>query len=59
MTIDPSPSWIDPIFEFLAEGKTPKDKNEARRIRCQANRYAVLNEKLYKWVYAMPYLRFL
>ena len=33
MFIDPSPSWINPIFEFLVEGKTLEDKNEARRIR--------------------------
>ena len=33
MCTDPSPSWIYPIFDFLAEGKVPEDKNEARRIR--------------------------
>ena len=57
MSVDPSPSWIDPVFEFLAEGKTLEDKNEARRIRYQANRYTILNGKLYKRGYAMPYLR--
>ena len=48
MSIDPSPSWIDLIPEFLVEGKTPKDKNEARRIKYQANEYTILNRKLYK-----------
>ena len=57
MSINPSPSWIDPIFEFLAERKTPKGNNEARRIRYQANRYTILNEKLYKRGYAMSHLR--
>ena len=57
MSVDPSPSWIDPIFEFLAERKTPEDKSEARMIRYQANRYTILNGKLYKQGYAMPYLR--
>ena len=57
MCADPSPSWINLIFEFLAKGKTPKDKNEARRIRYQANRYTILNGRLYKRGYAMPYLR--
>ena len=33
MSIDPSPSWIDPIFKFLVEGKTPESKNEARMIK--------------------------
>ena len=57
MSVDPSPSWVGPIFEFLVEGKTPEDKNEARRIRYQASRYTILNGKLYKWGYAVPYLR--
>ena len=57
MSIDPSPSWVDPIFEFLVNGKTPEDKNEARRIRYQANRYTILNEKIHKRSYTMPYLR--
>ena len=57
MYVDPSPSWIDPIFDFLAEGKVPEDKNEARRIRYQDNRYTILNGRLYKRGYAMPYSR--
>ena len=57
MVVDPYPSWIDPIFEFLIEGKTLEDKSEARRIKYQANRYTILNGKLYRWVYAIPYLR--
>ena len=39
MSVDPSLSWIDPICEFLTEGKTSEDKNEARRIKYQASRY--------------------
>ena len=57
MPVDPSPSWIDLIFEFLAEGKTLEDKNEARRTRYQANMHTVLNGKLYRRGYAMPYLK--
>ena len=59
MCTDPSPSWIDPIFEFLAKRKVPEDKNEAKRIRYQANRYTIQNGELYKRGYAMPYLRYL
>ena len=57
MLVEPSPSWIDSIFEFLVEGKTAEDKNEARRIKYQANRYTILNRKLYRQGYAMPYFR--
>ena len=39
------------------EGKVPEDKNKTRRIKYQANRYVIMNKKLYKWCYAMPYLR--
>ena len=57
MSFDPSPSWIDPIFEFIAEETTLKDKNEVRRIRYQSNRYVILNGKLYRRGYAMPYFK--
>ena len=32
MSVDNPPSWVDPIVEYLAKGKVPEDKNEARRI---------------------------
>ena len=57
MPVDNSPSWVDMILEYLMKGQVPEDKNEARRIRYQANRYTVMNGKLYRWEYAMPYLR--
>ena len=57
MTVDHSPSWIDSIFEFLEKGKNPKDKNKSRRIKYQANKYTILNRKLYRRVSAIPYLR--
>ena len=57
MSVDASPSWVDLIFEFLMEGKVLEDKSEARRIKYQANRYIIMNGKLYRRGYAMPYLR--
>ena len=57
MFVDPFLSWIDQIFEFLIEEKTSEDKNEARRIKYQANRYTILNGELYRQGYAMPYLK--
>ena len=55
--VDYTPYWVDPILEYLTKGKIPEDKNEARRIKYQANRYTVLDEKLYRRGYTMPYLR--
>ena len=57
MPVDTSPSWVDQIFEFLMEGKVSEDKNEARRIKYQANKYIIMNEKLYRRGYVMPNLR--
>ena len=57
MPVDNSPSWVDPIFEYLTKRKILENKSEARRIKYQANRYTVMNGKLYRRGYAMPYLR--
>ena len=57
MPVDHSTCWVDPILEYLTKGKIPEEKSEARRIKYQANRYTVLNEKLYRWGCTMPYLR--
>ena len=43
MPVDYIPCWVEPILEYLTNGIVPEDKNEARRIKYQANRYAVLN----------------
>ena len=55
--VNASPSWVDLIFEYLMEGKIPEDKNEANRIKYQANKYTIMNGKLYRWGYDMPYLK--
>ena len=57
MPVDYSTCWVDPILEYLTKGKIPEDKNKARRLKYQVNRYTVLNGKLYRWGYAVPYLR--
>ena len=49
--------WVDPILEYLTKGKIPEDKNKARRLKYQANRYTVLNGKLYQRGFTVPYLR--
>ena len=57
MPVDNSTSWVNPIFEYLTKGKIPENKSEARRKKYQANRYTIMNMKLYRRGYAMPYLR--
>jgi ribonuclease HI len=52
-----SPSWMDPIFNYLTAGEISSDKLEARRLRVRAARYIVLNSILYKKGHSQPYLR--
>ena len=57
MPVEYSPRWVNLILEYMTKGKIPEDKNEGRRLKYQANKYTVMNEKLYQRGYAMPYLR--
>ncbi|XP_058078625.1 uncharacterized protein LOC131226949 [Magnolia sinica] len=50
-------SWMDPIIGYLKDGKIPKDKLEARRLRLRATRYAIIGDTLYKKGYFLPYMR--
>jgi len=43
------PKWFEPMWDYLAKkGVLPQDKNEARNIRRQAHRYAILANRLYR-----------
>ena len=57
MPVEYTPCWVDLILEYMTMGKIPEDKNEARRIKYHANRYTVIEKKLYRRGYTMPYLR--
>ena len=51
------PSWIDPIFRYLAEGSLPPDREEAWKHRIRASRFIILEGKLYKRGFSQPLLR--
>lgn len=53
------PTWKDDIIMYLLEGKLPKDKVEARRLRCKVAAYTLIEEQLYEKGYSMSYLRYL
>lgn len=42
------PKWFEPMWDYLAKGVLPQDKNEARNIIRQAHRYAILANRLYR-----------
>ncbi|XP_058111581.1 uncharacterized protein LOC131254895 [Magnolia sinica] len=55
--VQATPSWMDPVFNYLTSGEIPSDKLEVRRLRVRAGRYVVLDDILYKKGHSQPYLR--
>ena len=50
------PSWIDPLASFLLDGTLPADRNAAKRVQRQAAKYVMIDERLYRRSYTLPYL---
>ena len=42
------PSWKDPIWDYLVDGKLPSDLNEASKLRARSVRFTVHWGTLYK-----------
>ena len=52
-----SPSWMDPIVNFLKDDTLPEGKLEAEKIRRNAPRFWLSEDhKLYRRSYSGPYL---
>ncbi|CAL2270989.1 unnamed protein product [Prunus armeniaca] len=56
-TIDHSPTWMDPILQFLQNQMLPADPAEARCVRYHSARYMIINDALHKHGFSLPYLR--
>ncbi|KAI5324192.1 hypothetical protein L3X38_033265 [Prunus dulcis] len=50
---------MSPIYLYLANNTLPDDKAEARKLRYQSARYAIINDILYKHGYTTPYLKYI
>ena len=50
-------SWMNPLVEYLQDGKLPEGKLESRRLRTRAARYCIYDDKLYKRGFSAPLLR--
>ena len=52
-----SPSWIDPIVQYINTGQLSNDRNKAKEIQIQLARFSLVNEQLFKRSLDRPYLR--
>ncbi|CAL2238683.1 unnamed protein product [Prunus armeniaca] len=55
-TIDHSPTWMDPIIQFLQNQTLPADSAKARRVCYCSARYLIINGTLYKRGFNLTYL---
>ncbi|XP_058070913.1 uncharacterized protein LOC131219947 [Magnolia sinica] len=46
--VEVTPSWMNPIYNYLTSGEVPSNRLEARRLRVRVARYIVLDGILYK-----------
>ncbi|XP_074327587.1 uncharacterized protein LOC141665500 [Apium graveolens] len=52
-----SPIWMTPILAYIKEGMLPDEKNEARRAKYKAARYAIYDGILYRRGFSVPLLK--
>ena len=51
------PSWMDPIWDYLVDGKLPSDPKEASKLRARSARFTVHRGTLYKQGFSTPILK--
>ncbi|XP_015935317.1 uncharacterized protein LOC107461349 [Arachis duranensis] len=52
-----SPSWLDPITNFLEHGKLPDDEKSAKTLRREAAKYAIIHGQLFRKGLSQPLLK--
>ena len=52
-----TPSWMDPIWDYLLNGTLPSDPNEASKLRARSARFILLRGTLYKLGFSTPLLK--
>ncbi|XP_013669563.1 uncharacterized protein LOC106374000 [Brassica napus] len=56
-TIEEGVTWMTPLIRYLENDIFPEDRKEARKIKKQATRYCISQEKLNQRSFFGPYLR--
>ena len=54
---DTERSWINPILLYIRDGILPEDRKQARKLKCRAARYTMLDGMLYHQGFTLPLLR--
>ncbi|KAK1374920.1 hypothetical protein POM88_031113 [Heracleum sosnowskyi] len=57
MVVEERAAWMSPLLAYIKNGALPGDKNEARRVRYMAARYAIYDGGLYKRGFNVPLLK--
>ncbi|XP_016206232.1 uncharacterized protein LOC107646568 [Arachis ipaensis] len=52
-----SPSWMDPITDYLENGKLFEDEKETKTLRREAAKYAIIQGQLFKKGLSQPLLK--
>ncbi|RDY02416.1 Retrovirus-related Pol polyprotein from transposon 17.6, partial [Mucuna pruriens] len=50
-------TWMDPMVEYLKEGRLPADPGEAVKIRKEAPKYTLIEHRLYRRGFSSPLLK--
>ena len=51
------PSWMDPIWDYLIDGRLPDDPKEASKLRTRSVRFTIHKGSLYKQGFFTPILK--
>ena len=43
-----SPSWMDPIVQYINTGELPNERNKAHKIQIKSARFSLVNGQLFK-----------
>ena len=57
LSVVTTPSWIDPIWNYLLNSTLSSDPNEASKLRARSARFALLRGTLYKRGFFTPLLK--
>ena len=52
-----SPSWMDPIAEYINTGELPNEKDKTHKVQIQSARFSLIDGQLFKRSLDVPYLK--